>query len=179
MSEHFTKNTESVTRWCNFCNRATQHAVSTGRLGRCLEHDTSQLTKKQVRERAKRNREAQNLRLFSIGVLILIWGAAAFVLRAQATLTVTSVAPMSGPPGSGLTIHGTGFIPGATAYFTCPAGSGVQYPVPVTFESATALVGQAPALPPSTVYPVSCDVTVTNPATLTSPPASVTVHLNS
>jgi len=35
VSEHYTRNTESVTRWCNRCGRPTQHLVSAGRVGRC------------------------------------------------------------------------------------------------------------------------------------------------
>lgn len=40
MSEHYTKNTLEVTHWCNQCGRRTQHAVSAGRVGRCMEHET-------------------------------------------------------------------------------------------------------------------------------------------
>jgi hypothetical protein len=43
MPEHYTRNTEEATRWCNACNARTQHAVSDGRLGRCLEHDAEVL----------------------------------------------------------------------------------------------------------------------------------------
>ena len=39
MPHHHAKNTESVPAWCNQCWRMTQHAVSGGRQGRCLEHD--------------------------------------------------------------------------------------------------------------------------------------------
>ena len=40
MSEHYTKNTESVTHWCNRCGRMTDHRVSAGRLGLCMEHES-------------------------------------------------------------------------------------------------------------------------------------------
>jgi hypothetical protein len=40
MTEHYTKNTEAVTAWCNKCNRPTMHQVSAGRRGHCLEHET-------------------------------------------------------------------------------------------------------------------------------------------
>ena len=53
MTEHYTANTESVTRWCNQCGRGTQHTVSGGRVGRCLEHDAPQFSKKQQAERQK------------------------------------------------------------------------------------------------------------------------------
>ncbi len=38
MSEHYTKNTESVWKWCNICMKNTEHLVSANRLGRCQEH---------------------------------------------------------------------------------------------------------------------------------------------
>lgn len=56
MAEHYTANTESVTRWCNQCGRFTQHDVSGGRAGRCLEHDAPQFSKKQEKERVARER---------------------------------------------------------------------------------------------------------------------------
>ena len=40
MTEHYTKNTETVTHWCKKCNRETTHRVDSGRLGPCLEHFT-------------------------------------------------------------------------------------------------------------------------------------------
>jgi hypothetical protein len=40
MSEHYTRNTESVTAWCRKCMRMTTHRVDAGRLGPCLEHET-------------------------------------------------------------------------------------------------------------------------------------------
>jgi hypothetical protein len=68
MSEHFTRNTEEVTRWCNHCGRFTQHIVSDGRLGRCKEHDVGNpetgLSKAQEKARADREREAASPRLF-------------------------------------------------------------------------------------------------------------------
>ncbi|HWQ03121.1 MAG TPA: hypothetical protein VNL38_01450 [Candidatus Nitrosotenuis sp.] len=36
MSEHYTSNTEAVSKFCNTCGRVTQHAVSGHRLGRCM-----------------------------------------------------------------------------------------------------------------------------------------------
>lgn len=36
MPHHYTKNVLEDTRWCNTCNRRTQHQVYNGRLGRCL-----------------------------------------------------------------------------------------------------------------------------------------------
>jgi ribosomal protein L44E len=64
MSEHYTRNTESVTLWCNFCQRNTQHAVSGGRAGRCTEHAASGQSQKQKRQQEKATREKQNPSLF-------------------------------------------------------------------------------------------------------------------
>ena len=36
MSEHYTKGTISVRKWCTTCGRETEHSVSDGRLGRCV-----------------------------------------------------------------------------------------------------------------------------------------------
>ena len=49
MSEHYTKNTESVTRFCRTCDRLTQHAVSDGRIGRCKEHEAPKYSQAQLR----------------------------------------------------------------------------------------------------------------------------------
>src|SRR6185437_3042630 len=38
VTEHYTRNTESVLKWCNKCARLTVHKVSDGRAGRCSEH---------------------------------------------------------------------------------------------------------------------------------------------
>lgn len=65
MSHHYTANTESVTQWCNKCQRATQHRVSAGRVGHCLEHNHHRkLTKKQEERQERLIREAQNPSLF-------------------------------------------------------------------------------------------------------------------
>ncbi len=64
MPEHYTQATESVTRWCNRCGRPTQHAVSSGRPGRCLEHQVQELTQAQVKRREQQAREARQPRLF-------------------------------------------------------------------------------------------------------------------
>lgn len=62
--EHYTTNTESVTKWCNACNRPTQHSVSGGRVGRCMEHQASGESKKQKAAREKREKDARNPKLF-------------------------------------------------------------------------------------------------------------------
>lgn len=36
MSEHLTRRTESVWKWCYHCRRMTDHQVSAGRVGRCV-----------------------------------------------------------------------------------------------------------------------------------------------
>jgi hypothetical protein len=60
MTEHYTRNTESVTAWCNKCQRETRHIVSSGRRGHCLEHERSGKSKRQEREERKRREAEQN-----------------------------------------------------------------------------------------------------------------------
>jgi hypothetical protein len=64
MSHHFTANTESASAWCNHCSAFTQHAVSVGRIGRCLQHEAPQFSKAQLRRREQNDREAREPRLF-------------------------------------------------------------------------------------------------------------------
>lgn len=64
MTEHYTKNTESVTAWCNFCNRQTQHAVSNGRRGRCMEHQVMAQSKRQKKQREQNAAKQRQPRLF-------------------------------------------------------------------------------------------------------------------
>ena len=37
MTEHYTRNTESVTAWCAKCSRMTDHRVDGGRRGPCID----------------------------------------------------------------------------------------------------------------------------------------------
>lgn len=60
MSEHYPRSTESVTLWCNHCGKPTQHKVSEGIAGRCMEHEAPEFSKKQLRERERREKEKQN-----------------------------------------------------------------------------------------------------------------------
>lgn len=64
MAEHFTLATEETTQWCNRCARRTQHAVSAGRIGRCLEHEAPLFSKAQIHRRELAEKERQNPRLF-------------------------------------------------------------------------------------------------------------------
>jgi hypothetical protein len=64
MAHHYTKNTESDTKWCNVCMNLTQHKVSDGRIGRCMEHEQPAESARQKKEREKRDSEALNPRLF-------------------------------------------------------------------------------------------------------------------
>jgi len=64
MAEHYTEATESDTKWCNTCQRLTQHRVSGKRLGRCMEHEAPMETHKQKRAREKRERETKSPKLF-------------------------------------------------------------------------------------------------------------------
>jgi hypothetical protein len=62
MTEHYTANTESVSKWCNHCGRNTQHGVSAGRVGRCLEHDAPKYSKRQLENQKKAEKKAANER---------------------------------------------------------------------------------------------------------------------
>jgi hypothetical protein len=64
LPHHYTRDTESDTKWCNHCSRHTQHVVSNGRIGRCMEHQVSGESKKQIEARKKRADEAKNPKLF-------------------------------------------------------------------------------------------------------------------
>jgi hypothetical protein len=64
MPEHNTRNTESVTAWCNHCGKPTQHKVSDGRRGRCMEHEAVGASKKQEAAARKREHEEKNPKLF-------------------------------------------------------------------------------------------------------------------
>lgn len=57
MTEHYTSNTESVTRWCNHCNRVTDHRVSAGRVGRCMEHESPAVTRAQQKRAEEASRQ--------------------------------------------------------------------------------------------------------------------------
>ena len=48
MTEHFTRNTEEATHWCNKCRSHTQHKVSAGKLAHCLQCTEPQPTLAQV-----------------------------------------------------------------------------------------------------------------------------------
>lgn len=56
MAEHYTSGTESVTRWCNHCARLTQHRVSAGRVGQCMEHHAPQMTRAQQKRAEEKSR---------------------------------------------------------------------------------------------------------------------------
>lgn len=58
MTEHYTAATESVFKFCAKCGKLTKHAVSSGRIGRCMEHEAAGESKKQTAARLKRERAA-------------------------------------------------------------------------------------------------------------------------
>ncbi len=64
MPEHYTTRTESVTAWCNKCQRHTVHQVSGHRIGSCTEHQAPRFTKAQLKRRAEIERQIQNPPLF-------------------------------------------------------------------------------------------------------------------
>ena len=62
--EHYTRNTESVLKWCNTCMRLTKHPVSDGRVGRCGEHESPEYSKAQEKAKQKAEDEAKQPKLF-------------------------------------------------------------------------------------------------------------------
>jgi hypothetical protein len=64
MTQHYTLATESDTVWCGTCQRHTQHKVSGGRLGRCMEHQAKGESKRQAKARQQREHDRQNPKLF-------------------------------------------------------------------------------------------------------------------
>lgn len=55
MPEHYTRNTETATAWCNKCQRMTTHRVDGVRRGPCLEHESP------VKPPKKKKTESGNL----------------------------------------------------------------------------------------------------------------------
>jgi hypothetical protein len=52
MSEHFTRNTESISCWCFQCNELTDHPVSDGHIGRCPNpHGPQETAAQEIRHR--------------------------------------------------------------------------------------------------------------------------------
>lgn len=46
MSEHFTRNTTAIMKYCNRCGKNTMHKVSGKKLGLCMENHMAQPDKK-------------------------------------------------------------------------------------------------------------------------------------
>lgn len=61
---HYTSNCTGDTVYCNTCGRKTLHSVSSGRLGRCTEHEVPRYSKKQIEQQKKRAAEKINPSLF-------------------------------------------------------------------------------------------------------------------
>lgn len=64
MSEHHSKSTTGVLKFCNTCNRKTMHSVSGKREGHCTEHEPNLLTNAQERQKSKGEEYDRNLGLF-------------------------------------------------------------------------------------------------------------------
>jgi len=64
MSFHYTKDTTSAPSWCGRCDRVTEHFVSDGRLGHCLEHISQKHTKAQLKAIKKKKEDEDNPKLF-------------------------------------------------------------------------------------------------------------------
>jgi ribosomal protein L44E len=58
-TEHYTKNTVAIRKYCPTCNRMTMHSVSGKRVGHCLEHEAQSMTKKQ-KKRLREQEDAEN-----------------------------------------------------------------------------------------------------------------------
>lgn len=63
MSEHYTRNTESILKWCDACRRLTVHPVTAGRAGRCSEHQSPAESKRQQKAREQRESAARQPQL--------------------------------------------------------------------------------------------------------------------
>lgn len=46
MSEHFSRNTSGVMKWCNTCKRTTLHIVSGKKVGACMNNHVKALDKR-------------------------------------------------------------------------------------------------------------------------------------
>jgi ribosomal protein L44E len=60
VTEHYTRNTESILKWCNKCARLTVHKVSGGRVGRCSEHQAEDTQAQQKAREKARQRAAKD-----------------------------------------------------------------------------------------------------------------------
>jgi hypothetical protein len=91
------------------------------------------------------------------------------------TLTIASVSPTEGLPGSTITVTGTGYTANTTAWLTCPSGSSTTFSLTsIKVLSWTELTGIVPSLGSETL-PETCDLTVEILGHDTMPPVSVTV----
>lgn len=63
--QHFTRSTTQVLAYCPTCNRLTMHRVDDRRLGPCLEHEASGMTKKQEALQKRLKEEAEQPGLFT------------------------------------------------------------------------------------------------------------------
>jgi hypothetical protein len=65
MTQHFTRSTTQVLAYCNRCGRRTMHRVDDRRIGPCLEHGASGMTKKQEALQKRLKDEAEQPGLFT------------------------------------------------------------------------------------------------------------------
>lgn len=57
MSEHYTRNTSGVLKFCNRCNKMTLHKVSNKRIGLCMETHVTGKSEKQKKQDEKPEEE--------------------------------------------------------------------------------------------------------------------------
>jgi ribosomal protein L44E len=60
MSQHYTRNTKSVSVYCSTCRRNTIHRVDDRRLGPCTEHGGAALSKDQEKRQKAKQQAEQN-----------------------------------------------------------------------------------------------------------------------
>jgi len=60
VSQHYTRNTKSVSVYCSTCRRNTIHRVDDRRLGPCLEHVFPRISKDQEKRQKAKEQAEQN-----------------------------------------------------------------------------------------------------------------------
>ena len=64
MPHHYPKDTTEAPYYCSRCGRPTQHRVFDGRLAHCLEHQSQQFTKAQLKRKEQQEKEKREPKLF-------------------------------------------------------------------------------------------------------------------
>lgn len=64
MSEHYTKNTRAVSKFCLTCGKMTMHRVDFKRVGSCMEHQATGMSKAQEKRLKEQQEREENPTLF-------------------------------------------------------------------------------------------------------------------